>query len=573
MKVLAALLFALIPLAFAEDILENSDIPSYNTAYGYLSRFGIPEAERIRKAEEQMTNNADSRIAGGSLSTLGQFPYQAGLISDIIGLSGNGVCGGSLLSARSVVTAAHCWFDGINRAWRFTVVLGSVTLFHGGTRIQSSSVRTHPRWFPVFIRNDVAIVTLPQAVQFSATISPISLPTPQEAQETFAGTQAVASGFGLTGDDHELTNQQSLSHVNLNVISNLRCSIAFPYVLQDSNICTSGRGGTSTCRGDSGGPLVVEWANRPILIGITSFGSALGCEVGFPAAFVRVTSYLDFINEHKNPSNETMKVLTALLFAFIPLAFAKNIVEDGDIPSYNTAYGYLSKFGIPEAERIRKAEEQMIKNPDSRIAGGSPSALGQFPYQAGLISDIIGLSGNGVCGGSLLSARSVVTAAHCWFDGINRAWRFTVVLGSVTLFHGGTRIQTTFVRTHPSWFPLLIRNDVAVIDLLQAVQFSDHELTNQQHLSHVTLTVISNEICSIAFPSVLQNSNICTSGRGGASTCRGDSGGPLVAEVAKRPILIGIVSFGITFGCEIGYPAAYARVTSFLDFINGEIVN
>ncbi|XP_050677510.1 brachyurin-like isoform X3 [Leptidea sinapis] len=296
MKVLAALLFALIPLAFAEDILENSDIPSYNTAYGYLSRFGIPEAERIRKAEEQMTNNADSRIAGGSLSTLGQFPYQAGLISDIIGLSGNGVCGGSLLSARSVVTAAHCWFDGINRAWRFTVVLGSVTLFHGGTRIQTTFVRTHPSWFPLLVRNDVAVIDLLQAVQFSATISPISLPTPQEAQETFTGYQAIASGYGLTGDDHELTNQQHLSHVTLTVISNEICSIAFPSVLQNSNICTSGRGGASTCRGDSGGPLVAEVAKRPILIGIVSFGITFGCEIGYPAAYARVTSFLDFIN-------------------------------------------------------------------------------------------------------------------------------------------------------------------------------------------------------------------------------------------------------------------------------------
>ncbi|XP_050677509.1 brachyurin-like isoform X2 [Leptidea sinapis] len=296
MKVLAALLFALIPLAFAEDILENSDIPSYNTAYGYLTRFGIPEAERIRKAEEQMIKNPDSRIAGGSPSAPGQFPYQAGLISDIIGLSGNGVCGGSLLSARSVVTAAHCWFDGINRAWRFTVVLGSVTLFHGGTRIQTTFVRTHPSWFPLLVRNDVAVIDLLQAVQFSATISPISLPTPQEAQETFTGYQAIASGYGLTGDDHELTNQQHLSHVTLTVISNEICSIAFPSVLQNSNICTSGRGGASTCRGDSGGPLVAEVAKRPILIGIVSFGITFGCEIGYPAAYARVTSFLDFIN-------------------------------------------------------------------------------------------------------------------------------------------------------------------------------------------------------------------------------------------------------------------------------------
>lgn len=51
------------------------------------------------------------------------------------------------------------------------------------------------------------------------------------------------------------------------------------------------------------------------------------------------------------------------------------------LPKYNTAYGYLTRFGIPEAERIQKAEEEYLKNPPSRIFNGSPAALGQFKYQ------------------------------------------------------------------------------------------------------------------------------------------------------------------------------------------------
>ncbi|XP_028027455.1 brachyurin-like, partial [Bombyx mandarina] len=91
---------------------------------------------------------------------------------------------------------------------------------------------------------------------------------------------------------------QYLSRVNLEVIDNSMCSWVFPGILQPTNLCTSGVGGVGTCRGDSGGPLVITRNNRRILIGITSFGSGFGCEIGFPAAYARVTSFIDFFNKH-----------------------------------------------------------------------------------------------------------------------------------------------------------------------------------------------------------------------------------------------------------------------------------
>ncbi|KAJ8719663.1 hypothetical protein PYW08_011838 [Mythimna loreyi] len=290
MKVLIVL--ALVTLAYAN---VPRPVKNNNTAWGYIANHAIPLAEKIRKAEEQL---ASERIVGGEPSNLGQFPYQAGLLGSYAGISGTGVCGGSLISSNRVITAAHCWFDGVNQAWRFTVVLGSTTLFSGGTRLDTSVVAVHPTWIPLLVRNDVAVVYLPTSVSFSDTISPIALPSGSQLQEDFAGVSAIASGFGLTSDDGAISNNQFLSHVNLNVISNSVCSIAFPVVLQDSNICTSGLGGSSTCRGDSGGPLVTLIDGEPILIGITSFGSGLGCEVGLPAAFARVTSYVNFFNQH-----------------------------------------------------------------------------------------------------------------------------------------------------------------------------------------------------------------------------------------------------------------------------------
>ncbi|XP_045451875.1 chymotrypsin-1-like [Melitaea cinxia] len=272
---------------------------SYDSSpYGYLTKYGIPEADRIREAEEKILSG--SRITGGSPAALGQFKYQAGLLSEIIGIPSDrrGVCGASLISANRLVTAAHCWFDGRNQASRLTVVLGSNFLNFGGTRIQTSDVVVHPLWFPLLVRNDIALIRLANNVLFSDTIGPIALPTGALTSQTFEGEAGVASGFGITADGGGIANNQFLSYVSMNILSHAQCVQAFPLQASTATLCTQTTGGTSTCRGDSGGPLVVQRDNNPVLVGITSFGIAFGCTIGYPAAFVRVTSYVNFINEN-----------------------------------------------------------------------------------------------------------------------------------------------------------------------------------------------------------------------------------------------------------------------------------
>ncbi|XP_013172748.1 PREDICTED: transmembrane protease serine 9-like [Papilio xuthus] len=595
MKVLV--IFAVLAVA-ANAKSINPLVPDNHSAYGYLQDVGVPEAERIQKAEEAYLRG---RITGGVPAALGQIPYQAGLITDIIGITGRGVCGGTLISPDRVLTAAHCWYDGRHQAWRVTVVLGSVLLFSGGNRQQTSVVAMHPNWVPFLVRNDIGVIYLHSPVAQSATSAPIALPSDAETENTFAGYRAIASGFGATSTGANITTNQYLSQVNLNVISNNVCNIAFPSVIQASNLCTSGLGGVGVCGGDSGGPLVTTYNGRQIVIGVTSFGIRFGCDIGYPSAFARVTSFLDFIRSNLSEyvfCYFKMKLLLALV-ATVALANARFI--EPEVPEYNTAYGYMQNYGIPLAQAIYKAE---LENNEPRIIGGSAARLGQFPYQAGLISDIVGTSNRGVCGGSLVTTSRVVTAAHCWFDGRNQGWRFTVVLGSITLFSGGTRLETTNVVMHNNWNPSTARNDVAVIRLNSAVSTSANiatialptgsqlnenfagntatasgfgltrqngQITTSQFLSFVNLNVITNSVCTLAFPLIVQSTNICTSGSGGRGVCGGDSGGPLTVVRNNRPLLIGITSFGSGLGCERNLPSAYARVTSFVNFINQNI--
>jgi secreted trypsin-like serine protease len=49
-----------------------------------------------------------------------------------------------------------------------------------------------------------------------------------------------------------------------------------------------------------------------------------------------------------------------------------------------------------------------LKEQGNRICNGNPAARGQFPWQVALIID-----NSWFCGGSLISNRWMLTAAHC----------------------------------------------------------------------------------------------------------------------------------------------------------------
>ncbi|KPJ09997.1 Collagenase [Papilio machaon] len=262
---------------------------------------------------------------------------------------------------------------------------------------------------------------------------------------------------------------------------------------------------------------------------------------------------------------------------------------------------YHRSVGIPLAEAIRRTETALDFD-GVRIVGGSPAALGAYPHLGGLLISLSS-GGTSVCGSSLLSNTRLVTAAHCWFDGRNQARQFTVVLGSTRLFSGGTRVVTSNVRTHESYRPATLHNDVAII-AIGRVEFNNHiapvslptasllsndfvgtfaqaagfgktsdaaGITQGQVLSHASLQVITNAACQRSYGSgTVIASTLCTSGTG-RSTCSGDSGGPLTINDTGRRVLIGVVSFGSSRGCQAGLPAGFARVTSFAGWIQARL--
>ncbi|CAB3228151.1 unnamed protein product [Arctia plantaginis] len=260
----------------------------------YHEHVGIPEATRIKEMEQALDGDGN-RIVGGEPTAVGTYPFLVGLVINLTS-GGTSVCGSSMLSNTRAVTAAHCWFDGRNQARHFTLVFGSARLFSGGTRVGTSRVEVHSGYRPTTLNNDIAIISF-NHVEYTDVIQAVALPSGALLGSTFAGSWVHAAGYGRTSDSTGITMNQIQSHVALQVMSNAVCRQFYGSIVIGSTLCTSGAGGVGTCGGDSGGPLVISSGNQRVLVGVTSFGAVSGCQLGYPAGFSRVTSYLSWIQE------------------------------------------------------------------------------------------------------------------------------------------------------------------------------------------------------------------------------------------------------------------------------------
>jgi len=223
---------------------------------------------------------APEKIVGGSQATRGEFPW-------IISLQvGSHICGGTIVNANTIVTAAHC---SEYAASRYSVVAGEHNQNTNEGSEQEVGVRTiiqHPNYNANTFQNDIAIMKLSSPLEMNEFVQPANIPT-----ASFDPAQnLVVAGWGTTSSGGNLAT--TLMKVTVPLVPRAECEDAYGSDIRDGMLC-AGTGGKDSCQGDSGGPL----HSGDTLVGVVSWG--IGCaEPGYPGVYTDVPYFSDFISQN-----------------------------------------------------------------------------------------------------------------------------------------------------------------------------------------------------------------------------------------------------------------------------------
>ncbi|XP_055386113.1 trypsin-1 [Condylostylus longicornis] len=229
----------------------------------------------------------DGRIVGGYKINITDAPYQISLQT-----SYGHICGGSIISEKWILTAAHCTSGQL--ADRMKIRLGTSTYASGGNVIKVKKIVQHEKFNISTVDYDYSLLELESNIEFDENKRPIKLPDSKEL--VLDGDICRVSGWGNTQNEVEKRNW--LREAEVPVFNQELCFEKYKDYggVTERMLCAGYiEGGKDACQGDSGGPL----NHNNVLVGVVSWG--YGCaKPDYPGVYSRVSYVREWIKEKTN---------------------------------------------------------------------------------------------------------------------------------------------------------------------------------------------------------------------------------------------------------------------------------
>ncbi|XP_055541799.1 uncharacterized protein LOC129727726 isoform X2 [Wyeomyia smithii] len=347
-------------------------------------------------------------------------------------------CGGTLIWANVVLTAAHCTLDSSNTQ-PDVIRFGDLNIYSSddddyAQQLKIVEIIKHPEHRYSAQYHDIALMKLEKNVVLHETVVPACLWTDEEVR--FKSLEAA--GWGAIGFAAEQT--PVLLKVTLKPIDNQECGETYTnksshklrFGLQSHQMCAVDER-MDTCQGDSGGPLQVKLMHNgkvtPFIVGVTSFG--LACGNSAPGVYTKVSFYNDWIID-------TMR------------SFGENVNES----TYNATFCALRYVNFREYEDAAitwKNESFVSLNFDQlhvHETENLPPYVAKLSWRSG---------GRDDCHGVIIDETTVLTLAECVF------YNGTSV--DHILYLKDQKMDVSKIHIHPEYIEGSGYNNIAILSL------------------------------------------------------------------------------------------------------------
>jgi len=245
-----------------------------------------------------------NRVVNGDDAKTGEYPWMAGIHDNVLNFI---ICGGSLISNRHVLTAAHCLEDEELNPLptdRFKIFLGITNKNDTGKVVGLSKIIFHEDYLCSGIGSgkDIAIIELSETIDLDQNpcIKPICLPSSQESFDNLIGQTGMVTGWGVLSANRSAPGKLAphLQKTRMTIDNQNECmrwiSGAFTPEVPEGEFCAGIeelKAGSGTCMGDSGGPFIAKGqSGAATLYGVVSYGGTReSCVVpGLPIYYTSV---------------------------------------------------------------------------------------------------------------------------------------------------------------------------------------------------------------------------------------------------------------------------------------------